>query len=654
MRQERHPVPIGYLKPELENTRLHIAAWSEARDALTAKLGTSPNWQADVVLLRHTGALVSALGKIIEREVRLQTELGEALAPQAQALTEELAIKNRMLDVFRADPLYPPQALENRQLELRVIEQKLESGDMQIGLAHLSSRSTDSHVAPGRKAHEETAPTSGYSEIIRPEEAEYTIVVDKENKLLLFGEEEVKLTDIPWAVFLAYAEHARHIVPDTVILDAVKTSGSINKNPFSHRAVLQLKTDRARAKVKNTPPNILPPALFARDEYGNGYALNANITFLTPEELTPSQIFPTEEPPEMGLATYGPLPATKEAEGTVNATEPTTETNGRVPKLVIDKIPVVTTPSLPQEILDKAHSRLAAAVPEKHVRQLLTLNKGAAKEAYQQIHDLGLVVAEFFYGIRPVPTEQDFLDAAERPSNVQIRLAAEAVRALIATNFIPNRERRGVGKGRLKEAGVNKLLAEKINNIAMAIGHRAEEDKEEAIGYERLALAINSLSEIERLLVYGTLGVNLKRKMSYPDQDICSEEQFAVYLRDVVQRVIGYDDFDDDEKPKGKFSFQRDEMIDNVGRLVTTCSERSGSNFDVEKVFERMVTYQNAPLILQRLIEAADKADSLDTLASLLMEYDETRELGRRCITDLERGTVKEEPTWMRRDELKW
>ncbi|MBI4084566.1 MAG: hypothetical protein HY431_01530 [Candidatus Levybacteria bacterium] len=303
-------------------------------------------------------------------------------------------------------------------------------------------------------------------------------------------------------------------------------------------------------------------------------------------------------------------------------------------------IAIVAKPAIQPEVLDATRERFQKVIPAEHRAALVRVLGGDTAEAERQMHELAIMVAGFQTGIRSMPSAEHFLSTSYAGDAVRIGLAAEGLRGLIALDLVALREREA--RGEITEAGFQNLLARKINRIALYV-----ESEEGTRGHEKLATALDQLSDAEQTILFLSMSTHMKVKMDYPDREQCDEEQMAKYFHDAIYGKHGIFE----EEGELKRAASGEEILDRVSILIDTCYERLGSNFNARGIFTRLLRPPYRQETLRRIIEAAYFAGKLDLLESILQDHPDTALYARRCREYLDGERVMKVPIWMKDSE---
>lgn len=299
-------------------------------------------------------------------------------------------------------------------------------------------------------------------------------------------------------------------------------------------------------------------------------------------------------------------------------------------------VAVVTRTEVSVEAVNDAHTRLIKALPQNYRQALVKAFGGDIDKAGQQVRDLAVTTAEFQTGIRLVPSQEAFLNTSRVGNAERVALAAERLRSLLALDFIILRER--VAKGEITETGFQNLFAKQVNLVALYV-----EGDSGVQGHEKLAEALEHLSDAERTILFQSMSTHMKAMMDYPDREECDEDQMAKYFSDALYGKHGL--MDDDGEVKATTS--ANQMLDKVSMLIDTCEERMGETFQIRDVFAKLLRPPYHGATIQRIIEAAYFAERLDGLACLFEENTDTARYAQQCRDYLDGKKEMEVPRWM-------
>lgn len=303
-------------------------------------------------------------------------------------------------------------------------------------------------------------------------------------------------------------------------------------------------------------------------------------------------------------------------------------------------VPVVVRPAVQPEVLDEVSERLRRVIPAEHRAALVRVLGGDTAEASRQMRELAVIAAGFQTGIRPVPSQDDFFSTSKAGDAVRIGLAAERLQSLIAFDLVTQRER--LANGEITEAGFQNLLAREINIIALYV-----EGEEGTRGHEKLAAALEKLSDAERTILFLSMSTNMKTKMDYPDREQCDEEQMAKYFHDAIYGRHGILEEDGELKK----TTNAEDILYRVSMLIDACDDRTGANFNARGVFARILRPPYRQATLKKIIEAAYFAEKLDFLECILQEHPDTAPHARLCREYLDGERIMEVPIWMKGPE---
>lgn len=202
--------------------------------------------------------------------------------------------------------------------------------------------------------------------------------------------------------------------------------------------------------------------------------------------------------------------------------------------------------------------------------------------------------------VRPSPA--DYLQIRYAPEPQRIDCAARELRGIVALTCVPN------GNYQPPSLGLKMRVGSAFGTLIHHLGKDEEREK------EVVSQALDQLSVTERMLMFESMSTTLKAELGYPDLDVCSEEQMAVYIRRAVYtknkqmkriRKVDIEGMLPQDIPE--------EAAVRLAKLIDACLDRS-DDFQIRKVIEGLLRSPVSADIFRRMILAGNQERFLDSL----------------------------------------
>jgi hypothetical protein len=138
-----------------------------------------------------------------------------------------------------------------------------------------------------------------------------------------------------------------------------------------------------------------------------------------------------------------------------------------------------------------------------------------------------------------------------------------------------------------------------------------------------LRLAIDQLSEPVQELFFSASSTNLMEKLGHVDMNVCNEARYGQYLRDAA------------------YIPEESGPAEVMGELISVLEERiCEGTINPDGVIEYVFGLEYPTLIINKLIESAEKNDQIDLLRTIFSSHSHTRHFAAKLSrTDPDKGT---------------
>lgn len=254
----------------------------------------------------------------------------------------------------------------------------------------------------------------------------------------------------------------------------------------------------------------------------------------------------------------------------------------------------------------------------------------------QILMDLGFNVAEY---------RKQALQVAEHTIKVQ-KGEIQPVEAMSLVGQLPSEKTR-LAQERIRQIIIplikpqttwtdRHLLAQQMNEILQYLGRNAVETFRAAVLGKG---GLPALTDIEQMILYSNLSVNMLTKLEYIDLDSCSESQFASYISRSALKIMATAEKDDD-----------------LDILISALSERDQeASIDTYLVLERLISHDRFEKILERILESARFRGFRNELIRIFSAHRKTSYLCRQIQEELDLEAVNDnEPILPSRNIDRW
>lgn len=234
-----------------------------------------------------------------------------------------------------------------------------------------------------------------------------------------------------------------------------------------------------------------------------------------------------------------------------------------IPKLQI--LDFIDTPNLPA-------IRTDVSITIEFVDGLLTW-KPKGLQSYErlgaEVEALQTLVLSFQRGENTIPRATDFL--GHLTIEDKQKLALRTLQGMLATTIVGEIQKIG-------EQGLKAKLGVQVNQLMYFLGT--------VQAREIIVKAMESLPDLQRMILFRALSTNMKEKLDFPDIEECDEETFAVYIIHTTWpqlRRTGFDKIlqepiDEVIKPA---------QVNDLEKLLQTAFERArDGDLDVSKIID--------------------------------------------------------------------